>query len=183
MSLSNKAIAAIAARYYLPFGCGIDAEDIGQEAAIAALGVADRPHGYARRSVHNALGMLVERERRRKRLPVEGYRSMSEDFGGAQNGNMSVSRASGEACSLPPPERWTEEEVYVGEVLGALSATSREVIRLRLDPSAMRDYYERVDRPMPTTPSYKDLADHLGVTVAAVIKAIDEARRIVLADA
>lgn len=185
MGLSHKAIKAIASRYYLPYGCGIDFDDLIQEATIAAASVEDKGNGYARRTIHNTLGMLIERERAQKRLPAEGYRSMPDDIAGAQEGNTRATTSLNDieaTASLPPPNRTIEGEVYVAEILGALAPTSREVIHLRMNPRAMSGYYKRADKPIPPVASYNDISKHLGVSVASIMQAITEARRIVLAD-
>jgi RNA polymerase sigma factor (sigma-70 family) len=186
--LSRAALKAIAGRYYLPFGCGIDHDDLVQEAAIAVAEVERRGkgNGYARRTAHNAIGMLIERERAQKRLPPEGYRTMPEGFAGAQGAFSCASVDSSsvtETTPLPPARNEAEEVVYVTEVLGALRPESREVIRLRMDPRAMLAWYKRADKPIPPVASYADIAGHLGVSVASVMRAIEEARAIVLADA
>jgi DNA-directed RNA polymerase specialized sigma24 family protein len=175
--LSNEAINAIAGRYYLPFGCGIDHEDLVQEAHIAALSVEGRGNGYTRRSVHNALGMIIERERAQKRLPADGYHPIPETESEAHGAISALSGHIKAADSDP------EGEVYVTQVLGMLSPRSREVIQLRMDPRPMAGYYEKVDRPIPRVPSYADISRHLGVSVGSVMLAIKEAQRLVLSDA
>ena len=187
-TLSAAAIQAIAARYYLPYGCGIDHDDLVQEAAIAVAEVERRGkgNGYARRTAHNAIGMLIERERAQKRRPPEGYQTMPEGFSGAQGAFSCSSVGSSsitESTALPTARNEAEEAVYVAEVLDALAPESREVIRLRMEPHAMLTWYEQTDKPIPAVASYADIAGHLGVSVASVMRAIEEARAIVLADA
>jgi len=153
--------------FYIPYGHGIDSEDLEQEAALAELPVASKPAGYRNRTVRNALGMIIERERAKKRYP--------------EGGVIPFHKFSDFRYFYDPKDEATdvEGEVFVNEVIESLSSEAREVIKLRLDPRAMSDYYERVDKPIPTVPSYLDLSRHLGVSVAAIIRSIEEARRIV----
>lgn len=173
--------------WFLPYGCGMDREDFEQEAALAALPVEDKPRGYINRTVRNALGMIIERERAQKRYPRSGFGTLpSDDFTFSNEGSR---RAIGGAkdmdsrkavLEIPSPDRSVEEEVYVSEILGALSDETRVIISCRMNPvEKMREFYEAEDRPIPTVPSYVDISRHLRTSVASVMKAIEEAKRVV----
>ncbi len=177
--------------FYLPYGCGIDREDLEQEAAILALSVAGTSRGYERTTVRHGLGMLLEHELAQKRYPRGGIRpAAAEAFYATEGGRCT--KASSEAMShmlhmnshpIPSRTRHVEEEIFVGEVLARLSDEAREIIRCRMEPlTKMRAFYEREARPVPVVASYVDISRHLGVSVASVIKAVHEAREI-LADA
>jgi hypothetical protein len=166
----------------------MDREDFEQEAALAALPVEGKPRGYINRTVRNALGMIVERERAQKRYPRNGLGILpSDDFTFTNEGGRRViGSATNDTGSrkavleLPSPDRTVEEEVYVSEILGALSDETRVIIACRMNPvEEMRGFYEAEDRPIPTVPSYVDISRHLGTSVASVMKAIEEAKRVV----
>jgi hypothetical protein len=173
--------------FYLPYGCGIDRDDLEQEAALLALSVAGTSHGYERTTVRHGLGMLLERELAQKRYPRGGIASAAAERLYSSEGGRRASQPTEMTCTnwrtIPSHERHIEEEVFVGEVLARLSDEARVIIRCRMEPSAkMRDFYEREDRPVPAVASYADISRHLGVSVASVMRAIAEARGI-LADA
>jgi hypothetical protein len=179
--------------WFLPYGCGIDRADLEQEVSLALVEKAeilkDKPESYSKVTVRNALGMLLERERAKKRYPKDGFQRFKKIDIVYTNDGARRTRISSHPeirkvwLDIPSADRNVEGEVYVSEILDALPEKARDVIKCRMNPAfEMLDFYRGEDRPIPAIASYADVAKHLGVSIASVIKAINEARRVIESD-
>lgn len=160
MAQSQKATTLKSRGFYTPYGDGVDREDLEQEALIAEMRAEEKPYRYRRSTIRNHLSNVVERSRRQKRYPHGGLAEFKHKL----------------------VDDDTEEKIFISQVLSQMSELTRRVVVSRMNPMVeMRKYYRSIGKPVPSLPSYVDVAAHLGVSVSVVIKSIDEAKKIVSA--
>jgi hypothetical protein len=108
----------------------------------------------------------------------EAQRLLKARFGDAVSVGFPALAPS--TMARPVPSAPIDEETFLAGCQDALAAADWAALHLYWRTvEEMRGFYEAEDRPIPTVPSYVDISRHLGTSVASVMKAIEEAKRVV----